>query len=82
MSAERGNLAHVGRVLSRIENGHNTTPVRHEAVNVMREGVLPHGSQLEDRMIEDLTKSWRYLGSVPDSQLDTYYEPPKVSKKR
>lgn len=79
--AERGDLAHAGRVLSRIENGHNTTPVRHEAVSVMRKGILPEGSPLRNQMLEDLTRSWRHLGTVPDAQLDTNYEYPKTSKK-
>lgn len=81
MSAERRNLPHAGRVLSRIENGHNTTPVRYQALTLMQKGVLAQGSQFEERLIEDLTRSWRHLGPVEDSQLDSNYSPPKTSKK-
>ena len=78
-ATERRSLAHAGRVLSRIENGHNTTPVRHEAYTIIQKGLIPQGT-LEDRLMGDLTGSWRHIGTVPDSQLDTQYLPPKPSK--
>ena len=82
MSAvERRNIPHAGRVISRIENGQQTAAVRHEAVSIIQKGILPEGSQLRDQILEDLTQSWRSLGSVEDSQLDTSYLPPSVADK-
>lgn len=70
-AVERGFFAHVGRVLARIEDGHNTAPVRHEAISLIQRGVLPEGSQLLNRIHQDVTESWRHLGPVEDSELDT-----------
>ncbi len=73
MSAvEKGIYPHAGRVLARIENGHNTTDVRREAVvNIIQKGVLPEGSELLERLHKNVTDAWRHLGTVDDSQLDT-----------
>lgn len=80
MSAERVD-SHAGRVLSRIENGHNTTAVRHEAYVMIRDGKVRQGSELATKMLNDLTGSWRKFGTIADSQLDVNYSPPKVSSK-
>jgi len=71
-SPGRRQLAHAGRVLSRLENGYNTPLVRHEAeVTISR---LPVGSQVLERLLRDVTETWRHQGPVEDSELDTYHQ--------
>ncbi|OGD85402.1 hypothetical protein A3B51_01550 [Candidatus Curtissbacteria bacterium RIFCSPLOWO2_01_FULL_41_18] len=83
MSAvERGEFLHAGRVLSRMENGNNTPAVRHEAIRIIQREILPEESQILNRLLNDLTVTWRHLGPqtgpIEDSQLDAYYQPSSV----
>lgn len=83
-AAERKNLIHAGRVLGRLENGHNTTPVRHAAYTLLRDGKISPAGKLGQRLMSDLVESWRHLGPVPDddsSALDTNYQAPNTHKK-
>lgn len=68
---ERDLYTHAGRVIGRLENGHNTSFVRQEAVRIIQSGAFPQSSQVLDTLHYDLVTTWRGLGQVDDSQLDT-----------
>lgn len=72
MSAvERGFYSHAGRILSRLENVHNTGPVRKEALRIIKSGVLSTESQLHGQLLVDIEKGWRREKEVQDLELDT-----------
>jgi len=77
MSAvERSFYSHAGRVLGRLEDGHNTEPVRHEAWMSIESRILTPESQLHTRLWAGIVEGWRREGDITKLDTDKW----KISK--
>ena len=70
-AVERKILRHAGRVVGRLENGHNTPLVRQEAMRITLSGGLPMEGHVVERLYSDSAQVWSREGDISDSELDT-----------